>query len=59
MTSLPLVAVGGIGADNVGKVAATGCRCVSVCSAVISAAEVTEAARKIRRRLESAGPTVT
>ena len=57
MTSLPLVAIGGIGADNVSKVAATGCRCVCVCRAVISAGEVTEAARKIRRQLESAGPT--
>ena len=51
LTSLPVVAIGGIEADNLGAVLETGCRCVCVCRAVISPADAAAAARKIRGRL--------
>ncbi|HUU85501.1 MAG TPA: thiamine phosphate synthase [Phycisphaerae bacterium] len=51
MTSLPLVAIGGIEAENVAAVVEAGGRCVCVCNAVIAQADVAGAARRIRERL--------
>ena len=51
MTSLPLVAIGGIEAENVGAIVEAGGRCVCVCNAVIAQADVAGAARRIRERL--------
>jgi thiamine-phosphate pyrophosphorylase len=44
----PLVAIGGITPDRIGALTAVGCRCVAVCTAVISQPDVTAAARAIR-----------
>ncbi|RJX22634.1 MAG: thiamine phosphate synthase [Ammonifex sp.] len=49
---VPVVAIGGITADNVGKILATGVSTVAVISAVSGAVEVAEAARLLRRLLE-------
>ncbi len=51
---LPVVAIGGIDATNVGQVAKAGCNIASVCSAVIAQPDVAEAARAIKRELEEA-----
>ena len=48
---LPVVAVGGITAENVGALVEAGARCVAVCSAVIAAEDPAAAARAIRARL--------
>jgi len=53
-TSLPVVAIGGITAGNISEVVGTGCRCVSVCSAVVATADPAEAARVLHARMESA-----
>ncbi len=55
LTSLPLVAIGGIDAQNVADVIAAGGRRVCVCGAVIAQPDVAEAARRIRRQLAAAG----
>ena len=52
MTSLPLVAIGGIDADNVGRLAGIERCCMCVCSAVISRQDPAAAAAKIREQLE-------
>ncbi|MBN1345367.1 MAG: thiamine phosphate synthase [Phycisphaerae bacterium] len=52
-TRLPLVAIGGITAENVGTLTAAGCRCIAVCSAVISQPDVRQAARLLRGRMDS------
>ncbi len=57
ITSLPVVAIGGITAENVGAVLGAGCRCVCVCSAVISQPDAAAAAAGIRRQLESPAPS--
>ncbi len=49
LTSLPLVAIGGITAENAGAVAEAGGRCVAVCSAVIGAADPAAAVGAIRK----------
>jgi thiamine-phosphate pyrophosphorylase len=51
-TDRPHVAIGGITPDRIGQLTAVGCRCVAVCSAVISQPEVTEAARAIRAGID-------
>lgn len=51
MTSLPLVAIGGIDAGNVGAVVEAGGRCVCVCNAVIAQPDVAAAGRAIRAQL--------
>ena len=51
MTSLPLVAIGGIDADNVGAIVEAGGRCVCVCNAVIAQPDAAAAARAICERL--------
>ena len=57
VTSLPLVAVGGITPENVSQVMAAGvrCVCVCVCAAVISQANVADAARALKRVLQATG----
>ncbi|MCH7813298.1 MAG: thiamine phosphate synthase [Planctomycetes bacterium] len=47
-TSLPVVAIGGITADNVQAVTETGCNCVCVCQAVVSQADPAVSARNMR-----------
>ena len=47
---VPLVAIGGITADNIAKVAAAGADCAAVISAVVSADDVEEAARCLIKR---------
>jgi thiamine-phosphate pyrophosphorylase len=49
--NLPIVAVGGINAENVSKVIAAGARCVAVCSAVCSADNPQAATENIRKQL--------
>ncbi len=49
--SRPVVAVGGITAENVGSVVEAGARCVAVCSAVIAADDPAAAAAAIRRQM--------
>lgn len=52
MTSLPVVAIGGIDASNAGRVVDAGGRCLCVCSAVIGARDPAVVATEIRRCLE-------
>jgi thiamine-phosphate pyrophosphorylase len=51
-TALPLVAIGGITADNVADVVEAGGRCMSVCSAIIAADDPAQAARRVRAHLQ-------
>ena len=44
----PHVAIGGITTDNVGELTAVGCRCICVCSAVISQSDPRGAAEALR-----------
>lgn len=46
-TDLPLVAIGGISAENIDKVIAAGADCVAICAGVIGAPDVTAAARAL------------
>lgn len=46
--AVPVVAIGGITPENVGRVARAGARCVAVCAGVIARPDVTAAARAIR-----------
>ena len=57
LTSLPVVAVGGITPQNVGMVLGAGARCVCVCSAVIAEPDVAGAARRLKRAVTEAGQT--
>lgn len=52
--SLPHVAIGGISAENVGKLAAAGAQRVAVCSAVIAAEDPAAAAARIKAQLPPA-----
>ena len=52
--SLPLVAIGGITADNVGDVIAAGADGIAVISAFVGEADVTAAARDLRSRIAAA-----
>lgn len=52
--ALPLVAIGGIDADNVGAAIEAGADGVAVVSAVMSAADPRTAARELRARIEAA-----
>ena len=49
VTALPLVAIGGINADNVCQVVEAGADSVAVCRAIIGAADPAAALRRIRR----------
>jgi thiamine-phosphate diphosphorylase len=53
--TVPLVAIGGINGDNVGKVMTAGADAVAVISAVLQAAIPEEAARQITDRIEHKG----
>jgi thiamine-phosphate pyrophosphorylase len=44
---MPLVAVGGIGADNIAEVVAAGAPCVAVVSAVVCADDMEAATREL------------
>lgn len=48
---LPLVAIGGINADNAARLAAAGAKCLAVCSAVCSAEDTKASAEAIRKPL--------
>jgi len=48
----PHVAIGGITPANVGELTAVGCRCIAVCSAVISQPDVRAAAQALRDAME-------
>jgi thiamine-phosphate pyrophosphorylase len=52
-TALPLVAIGGIDADNVGAVRAAADCCICVCRAVIAQADVAEAAARLKSALRA------
>lgn len=52
--SIPLIAIGGITAENVGDVIAAGADGVAVISAVVGKADVTAAARDLRGRIVAA-----
>ena len=51
-TSLPLVAIGGITADNAEGLLTLGCRCLCVCQAVVAAEDAEAAARRLRGLVE-------
>ncbi len=51
LIGIPAVAIAGINAENVDEVLACGIRAVAVSSAVIGAADVREATRKLKKRL--------
>jgi thiamine-phosphate pyrophosphorylase len=53
LTSLPVVAIGGIDVDNLNLVLATGCRCACVCRAVISQPDVAAVARRISAQMRA------
>jgi thiamine-phosphate pyrophosphorylase len=52
--SIPVVAIGGITAENAGAVIAAGADGVAVVSAVVAAENVEEAARRLRQVVEKA-----
>lgn len=52
--SLPVVAIGGIKQENVAQVAEAGADCIAVISAVVSADDIKEAARKLRGKFLAA-----
>lgn len=51
---LPIVAIGGIGAENARKVREAGADAAAVISAVVSAEDIAEAARRLKRLLTGA-----
>ncbi len=50
VTTLPLVAIGGIAVENAGEVIAAGADSVAVISAIVQAEDITFAARQIAAR---------
>jgi len=52
--SIPVVAIGGIKAENVVQVGAAGADCIAVISAVVSAVDIKEAARNLRKKFLAA-----
>ena len=52
--ALPVLAIGGVSADNVGEVVAAGASGVAVISAVLASADPEAAARQLRRALDAA-----
>jgi len=52
--SIPLIAIGGIGCDNVDDVIAAGADGIAVISAVVGQEDVTRAAREMKTRIERA-----
>jgi thiamine-phosphate pyrophosphorylase len=55
--SLPAFAIGGISAENVGQVLATGIRRIAVSGAVLDAADPGDAVRRLLAKLNTASPT--
>jgi len=53
LTSLPLVAIGGVTADRLPTLLAAGARCVCACSAVICAADPAQAARALKQQMSA------
>ena len=51
LTSLPLVAIGGIDGDNLDALLAVGCRCICVCHSVIAQSDPRQAATLLRERM--------
>ena len=51
--SIPVVAIGGIGLENIGKLAGGGMDGVAVVSALFGAADIRAAARELKRRSEA------
>jgi thiamine-phosphate pyrophosphorylase len=51
---LPVIAIGGINADNVAEVAATGASGIAVVSAIVAAEDPRTAAKRLRERFEMA-----
>lgn len=51
-TDLPIVGIGGVNAENLGPVLAAGANGVAVISAIIAAADVRAAARRLRARVD-------
>lgn len=56
ITSIPLVAIGGINARNATEVVAAGADCVCVCQAVVGQADIAAAAAEIRKQVSAAWP---
>jgi len=52
---LPIVAIGGINAENAGKVREAGADAVAVISAIVSADDISQATRRLKRGLEGTG----
>ena len=52
--NVPVVAIGGIKHENVAQVAEAGADCIAVISAVVSADNIKEAARKLRKKFLAA-----
>jgi len=52
---LPIVAIGGINAENAGKVREAGADAVAVISAIVSADDISQATRRLKRILEGTG----
>ncbi|MBE0605227.1 MAG: thiamine phosphate synthase [Deltaproteobacteria bacterium] len=52
---LPIVAIGGINADNARKVREAGADAAAVISAIVSADDISEATRRLKRILEGTG----
>jgi len=52
---LPIVAIGGINAENAGKVREAGADAVAVISAIVSADDISQATRRLKRILEGMG----
>jgi thiamine monophosphate synthase len=52
---LPIVAIGGIHAENARKVREAGADAAAVISAIVSADDISSAARRLKRILEGAG----
>ncbi|MDQ0190320.1 thiamine phosphate synthase [Alicyclobacillus cycloheptanicus] len=55
--SIPVIAIGGISAQNVGDVLATGCSGIAVIGAVLEAEHPQLAARALKRAMEAANPS--
>ena len=51
--ALPVVAIGGIGFDNVGDIFHAGAECAAVISAIMGADDITEATRRMKTRIRS------
>lgn len=53
--SLPIVAIGGINQENVDSVIDAGAQCAAIISAVVSAPDITDAARRLKEQIDKPG----